>query len=228
VPTRTRHVLAGAAIAFVALSFAYGVGWPDVSRLALTQAVAYDGSLRIDRFAAQTQDRAEFGGHTYSDKAPGASFLALPSLEVARLLRAVGSQERALGAWHDRWLLWALRVLTSGLGYLAAVALAFLAARRLAPETAPVVAADGRTRDDGATDGRDRLRPPPRCGPRLRSLPAGLARGRPRLRGCRRERWWAGALRVAAFMLVALVAAGAALLLRPDLAALRRAARSDQ
>jgi hypothetical protein len=138
--TRARRVLLAISILFVAFSFAYGEGWPDVSRLALTQSVAYDGSLRIDRFARQTEDRADFGGHSYSDKAPGISFLALPSLEAARALGAVGPVERRLGVWLDRWLLWTLRVLTGGLAFAAAVVLVAVAARRVAPETAPVVA----------------------------------------------------------------------------------------
>ena len=138
--TRRRYLLLAATVLFAALSFAYGAGWPDVSRLALTQSIAYDGTLRIDRFAPQTQDRADFGGHSYSDKAPGISFLALPSLEAARALDAVGPTERTLGVWLDRWLLWALRVLTGGLAYAAAVVLVAVAARRVAPETAPVVA----------------------------------------------------------------------------------------
>src|SRR5919197_4633357 len=139
--TRARRVLLATTILFAAFSFAYGEGWPDVSRLALTQSVAYDGSLRINRFARQTEDRADFGGHSYSDKAPGVSFLAFPSLEAARAVGAVGPTERELGVWLDRWLLWTLRVLTGGLAFAAAVVLVAVAARRVAPETAPVVAA---------------------------------------------------------------------------------------
>src|SRR5919201_6305238 len=104
--TRARRVLLATTILFAAFSFAYGEGWPDVSRLALTQSVAYDGSLRIDRYARQTEDRADFGGHAYSDKAPGISFLALPSFEALRAVGAVGPRERAEGVWHDRGLLW--------------------------------------------------------------------------------------------------------------------------
>lgn len=130
-----------AAIVVVALSFAYGAGWPDVSRLALTQSVVYDGSIRIDRFASQTQDRADFGGHSYSDKAPGISFAAVPALEAARAVGTVDGADRKQGVWHDRWLLWSLRALTGGLAFCGAVALAVVAARRVAPETAPAVAA---------------------------------------------------------------------------------------
>src|SRR5690242_16989898 len=101
-----RIVLMSAAIVVAAFSFAYGAGWPDVSRLALTHLVVFDGSIRIDRFASQTQDRADFGGHSYSDKAPGMSFAAVPVLEAARAVGAVDSADRRQGVWHDRWLLW--------------------------------------------------------------------------------------------------------------------------
>jgi hypothetical protein len=68
------------------------------------------------------------------------SFLALPSLEAARALGAVGPIGRKLGVWLDRWLLWALRVLTGGLAFAAAVVLVGVAARRIAPGTAALVA----------------------------------------------------------------------------------------
>ncbi|HEX6701959.1 MAG TPA: hypothetical protein VF101_14625 [Gaiellaceae bacterium] len=136
-----RIVAMSAAIVVAALSFAYGAGWPDVSRLALTQSLVYDGTLRIDRFARQTEDRADFAGHSYSDKAPGISFLAVPSLEAARAVGAVGRGEGTAGVWWNRWLLWSLRVLTGGLAFCVAVALAAVAARRVAPETTTAVAA---------------------------------------------------------------------------------------
>jgi hypothetical protein len=139
--TGVRHVLLATAILFAAFSFAYGEGWPDVSRLALTQSFAYEGTLRIDRFARQTEDRADFGGHSYSDKAPGVSFLALPSLEAARAVGVVGPKDRLLGVWLDRWLLWTLRVLTGGVAFAAAVVLVGVAAGRVAPQTGPAVAA---------------------------------------------------------------------------------------
>src|SRR4051794_7894624 len=82
-----RRRLALVAVVATALSFGYGAGWPDVSRLGLTESVALHGTLRIDRYASQTQDRADFAGHAYTDKAPGNSFLALPSFEA---MRAVG------------------------------------------------------------------------------------------------------------------------------------------
>jgi len=64
-------------------------GNPNVlSRVYLALAMAGDGTFRIDRWVEETdiQDKAEYDGHTYSDKAPGASLLLVP---LAALVRAV-------------------------------------------------------------------------------------------------------------------------------------------
>ncbi len=64
-------------------------GNPNVlSRVYLALAMAGDGMFRIDRWVEATdiQDKAQYGGHTYSDKAPGASLLLVP---LAALLRVV-------------------------------------------------------------------------------------------------------------------------------------------
>jgi hypothetical protein len=129
------------AVTIAALSFGYGAGWPDVSRLGLTEAVVYDGSLRIDRYADQTSDRADFGGHSYSDKAPGNSFLAVPPLEVLRAAGVIGERERVEGVWHDRGLLWLLRVLTGGAGFVAVLLLVRIAAERLRAGSGTLAAA---------------------------------------------------------------------------------------
>jgi hypothetical protein len=114
-----RRGLALAAVVAAALSFGYGAGWPDVSRLGLTESVALHGSLRIDRYARQTQDRADFDGHAYTDKAPANSFLAVPSFEAMRAVGLVDAQARTDGVWHDRLLLWLLRAGTGGLAFCA-------------------------------------------------------------------------------------------------------------
>src|SRR5207248_7521301 len=168
-----------AAIAVAALSFAYGAGWPDVSRLALTQSLAYDGTLHIDRFARQTEDRADFVGHTYSDKAPGISLLSAAVARsrpcdgrgrrvrpragrLARPPAAVGSP-RADGRPRLRGGRRARR------------------RRGRANRTRDDLARRGHRRpcDDGAADGGHRLRPPRRREPRLRRIPACLARRTP-------------------------------------------------
>ena len=53
-------------------------GWPDNSRLDLTRAIVDEGTFRIDNYAQNTGDRAYYDGHYYTDKFPGASFIAVP------------------------------------------------------------------------------------------------------------------------------------------------------
>jgi hypothetical protein len=127
-------------VAICALSFAYGSGWQDVSRLGLTQALALDGTLRIDRYAGQTGDKARYGGHWYSDKPPGVSLVALPAFEAMRATRLAGPDEEARGIWHRRGLLLAMRALIGGAAYVAATFLVGRAAELLRPGTGPLVA----------------------------------------------------------------------------------------
>jgi hypothetical protein len=136
-----RRRLALATIVVVALSFAYGSGWPDVSRLGLTESVALDGTIRIDRYAAQTEDRADFRDHSYSDKAPGNSFLALPPFEVLRAIGLVDKGARVGGVWQERWLLWFLRACTGGLAFVAVLVLVGRAAEEAEPSTGFATAA---------------------------------------------------------------------------------------
>ncbi len=128
-------------VALTALCFAYGSGWPDVSRLGVTQSVALHGSLRIDPYASQTRDRSRYGGHWYSDKAPGISFLALPTFEAMRALHVVDRNDEEQGIWHDRGLLTAARLLTGGLAFVLCVLLVGIGAEELRPGTGILVAA---------------------------------------------------------------------------------------
>jgi hypothetical protein len=100
-----------------------------VSRLGLAQSIVLDGSLQIDRYANETGDKALYGGHVYSDKAPGISFLAVPTVAA---LHAAGARE---ALWRSEALLWIARVLTGGIAYLAALVLVRLGAERLRPGT---------------------------------------------------------------------------------------------
>ena len=55
--------------------------WADPnqnSRLDMVAAVVDQGTLCIDDYVSNTVDYAEFEGHYYSDKAPGAAFLGIP------------------------------------------------------------------------------------------------------------------------------------------------------
>jgi hypothetical protein len=78
----------------VLFSFAYfyeGGGWNQNSRFDLLRSIIERHTLRIDAYHENTQDKAHFRGHYYSDKAPGLVFAALPVAYVARtIVRAVG------------------------------------------------------------------------------------------------------------------------------------------
>ena len=49
-----------------------------------------DGTLRIDRYAANTGDYATIDGHIYSDKAPGLALAAVPVYAITRAIRPLG------------------------------------------------------------------------------------------------------------------------------------------
>jgi hypothetical protein len=69
------------------LSFMYfyeGGGWNQNSRFDLLRAIVERHTLQIDAYHENTQDKAHFQGHYYSDKAPGLVFLAVPFALVAR------------------------------------------------------------------------------------------------------------------------------------------------
>jgi hypothetical protein len=76
------------------LSFIYfyeGGGWNQNSRFDFLRAIVERHTLQIDAYHENTQDKAHFQGHYYSDKAPGLVFLALPFALTARpALRMVG------------------------------------------------------------------------------------------------------------------------------------------
>lgn len=60
--------------------------WNQNSRMDLTLAIVERGTLRIDDYYENTGDYAVYGGHIYTDKAPGASFLGVPPYFVFKLL----------------------------------------------------------------------------------------------------------------------------------------------
>jgi hypothetical protein len=70
------------------LSFIYfyeGGGWNQNSRFDLLRAIVERHTLQIDAYHENTQDKAHFQGHYYSEKAPGLVFLAVPFALAARL-----------------------------------------------------------------------------------------------------------------------------------------------
>jgi len=56
------------------------------SHIALTRAIVDGHTPRIDRYAAGLADRSAYGGHFYTDKAPGLSLLAVPFYALLRVL----------------------------------------------------------------------------------------------------------------------------------------------
>jgi hypothetical protein len=76
------------------LSFIYfyeGGGWNQNSRFDLLRAIVERHTLQIDAYHENTQDKAHFQGHYYSEKAPGLVFIAVPFALAARpALRVAG------------------------------------------------------------------------------------------------------------------------------------------
>jgi len=79
-------------VTFFSVTYFYeGGGWNQNSRFDLLRAIVERHTLQIDAYHENTQDKAHFNGHYYSDKAPGLVFLAVPFALVARpLFRAAG------------------------------------------------------------------------------------------------------------------------------------------
>jgi len=88
---RNAAILLGAITFFSFIYFYEGGGWNQNSRFDLLRAMIERHTLQIDAYQENTQDKAHFKGHYYSDKAPGLVFLAVPvALTVRPALRMVG------------------------------------------------------------------------------------------------------------------------------------------
>lgn len=97
-------------VAAAALLPVFTVNAQDQSRLCLTRAIVH-GHLHDDRCLANSFDRARYGGHLYSDKAPGLSLVELPAAEA--LL-----DEAPQDGPPYSLRLWGVRVLASGIAFL--------------------------------------------------------------------------------------------------------------
>ncbi|HSY66360.1 MAG TPA: hypothetical protein VK829_17330 [Terriglobales bacterium] len=87
---RLRALLLFSVIFFSYAYFYEGAGWNQNSRLDMVRAMVEQGTLRIDAFHQNTEDKAFANGHYYSDKAPGLALLAVPIAEATRpILRAL-------------------------------------------------------------------------------------------------------------------------------------------
>src|SRR6202035_467233 len=77
---------------FISYAYFYQAGgWNQNSRFALVRAIIERHTLQIDAYSLHTGDRALWQGHYYTDKAPGASLMAVAPVQAARLVsRAAG------------------------------------------------------------------------------------------------------------------------------------------
>jgi len=69
--------------------FFQNASWGSASRFDLARALAEHGTIRIDAYHENTGDKAIANGHTYTDKAPLPSFLAVPGILLAHAIRNV-------------------------------------------------------------------------------------------------------------------------------------------
>src|SRR6202158_4235116 len=88
---RTAAILLGLVIFFSFIYFYEGGGWNQNARFDLLRAIVERHTWQIDAYHENTQHKAHFRGHYYSDKAPGLVFLAVPFALAARpALRMLG------------------------------------------------------------------------------------------------------------------------------------------
>ena len=85
--TQRRGRAAGLIFMLAWLSCAWFGSWEwnpnNAVRMFSALSIATDGSARIDRYEGLTIDKAQFGDHFYSDKAPGMTLMALPAVGAA-------------------------------------------------------------------------------------------------------------------------------------------------
>jgi hypothetical protein len=113
-PTSRTAVVVGLLVFLSCAYFYQAGGWNQNSRFALVRAILEEHTVRIDTYREHTGDRAIWNGHTYSDKAPGVSLLALAPAAVAReLLRISGADPASLRG--VMWTSYVASIFTAGL-----------------------------------------------------------------------------------------------------------------
>jgi hypothetical protein len=135
-PALSRRLGLLALVALAALPPISLAGPQDRTRYELTRHVVLFHTIRLENTLF---DRALYKGHTYADKAPGMSFFAIPWFELERGLGIA----KAPTQWHAEGdaSLWLLRVLTSGLLFLVAVAVVAVLGDAVVAGTGAVTAA---------------------------------------------------------------------------------------
>lgn len=87
-PTIAKQACLIALLTFVSYAYFYpGGGWNQNSRFDLVRAIVERGTLQIDAYQANTNDKALYNGHYYSDKAPGQPLLAVPAAAATRTIQ---------------------------------------------------------------------------------------------------------------------------------------------
>ena len=144
IPRQTRIAMVLGGTLFLSYAYFYEAGgWGQNSRFALVRAILERHTLQIDAYQLHTGDRAFWRGHYYTDKAPGASFVALAPVQGARLIaRAVGVDPASFPG--IAWTSYVAAVVTSGLfTVIAALCVFRLSIRWGASQGAALFAATG-------------------------------------------------------------------------------------
>ena len=88
--TERKKIIRIAGVLFIMLyvSYCYFLqnpdNWNSVPRMALALSIIEEGTPAIDKYRFTTHDIAQYKGRFYSDKAPGMSLMAIPSVALAR------------------------------------------------------------------------------------------------------------------------------------------------
>lgn len=107
----------------------------ELPRIYLTQAIVEEGTVAIDTGVERwgsTADVSPAGGHHYSNKAPGSSFLAVPAYVALKGVKAVVGSEPTLAE-----MTWAFRVFTGIVPTLLFLVLLWRFLRRFCPDEGP-------------------------------------------------------------------------------------------
>src|SRR5215212_5673925 len=135
---RERLVLA--LVALATLPIVNPVNTQDVSRIALTNSILLRGAVDIDPYRNLTRDRSRYGGHWYSDKAPGVSFAALPLVAALRGADRVRGGDDLPPVWRREKHLWLIRLWVGGIPFLGLVFLVGRVAEGLVKRTGAATA----------------------------------------------------------------------------------------
>jgi hypothetical protein len=121
-PPTLRLAIAAAVLVLGFYGYFYQAGgWNQNSRFDLVRAIVERGTSSIDAYHTNTGDKAKRGDHYYCDKAPAASWLAVPAYAAIRAVAATGHRaDRKFLAWSSYGVtVWAI-------GLPSAVAVGFL------------------------------------------------------------------------------------------------------